>query len=121
MLASCLVCSSILKLEETCSSETLVDFERNRWRCIPEDRTIRKLKKFHLRRGKGTQYYSSVILSRQFSDVCVAFTSKQKFSYKLPENYMNFCIIFRTVIAFVFVLWLSRIRSFDLFQFIINF
>jgi hypothetical protein len=41
-LVSCLVYSSTLKTDETCSFETLVDFKRNTWRFIPDD-TLRKL------------------------------------------------------------------------------
>jgi hypothetical protein len=32
--------SSTLTMEATCSSETLVDFQRTTWRYIPENRTI---------------------------------------------------------------------------------
>jgi hypothetical protein len=38
--SSCLAYSSTLKMKETCSSETLVDFIRTIRRCIPEDRTL---------------------------------------------------------------------------------
>jgi hypothetical protein len=40
MLVSCLVYSLTLKIEETCSSETSVDFQRTKRRYIPEDRTL---------------------------------------------------------------------------------
>jgi hypothetical protein len=39
-LVSCSVYSSNLKMEVTCSSETLVDFQRTAGRYIPEDRTL---------------------------------------------------------------------------------
>jgi hypothetical protein len=38
MLGSCLVYSSTLKMEATCSIETSVDFQRTARRYIPEDR-----------------------------------------------------------------------------------
>jgi hypothetical protein len=40
MLISCLVYSSILMMEATCSSETSVDFQWTTRRNIPEDRKI---------------------------------------------------------------------------------
>jgi hypothetical protein len=40
MPISCLAYSSILKMEATCSSRTLVDFEWAARHCIPEDRTF---------------------------------------------------------------------------------
>jgi hypothetical protein len=41
VLVSCLVYSSIQKMEAICSSETSVVFQRTTWRYIPEDRTLR--------------------------------------------------------------------------------
>jgi hypothetical protein len=40
MLDSCLAYSSTLKMKETCSSETSVDFQQTTRRYIPEDRTL---------------------------------------------------------------------------------
>jgi hypothetical protein len=40
MLVSCLVYSSTLKMEATCSSVTSVDFRRITWHYIPEERTL---------------------------------------------------------------------------------
>jgi hypothetical protein len=40
MLVSCLAYSMTLKMEATCSSETLVDFQMTMWHCISEDRTL---------------------------------------------------------------------------------
>jgi hypothetical protein len=40
MLVSCLAYSVTLKMEATCSSKTLVDFQRTTWHYIPEDRTL---------------------------------------------------------------------------------
>jgi hypothetical protein len=37
MLISCLVYSSALKMEATCSSEASTEFQRTTWRYIPED------------------------------------------------------------------------------------
>jgi hypothetical protein len=39
MLISCLAYSSTMKMEATCYSETLVDFQRKTRRYIPEDMT----------------------------------------------------------------------------------
>jgi hypothetical protein len=39
MLVSCLTYSSTLKMEETCSSETLI-FQRSAFRYVPDDRTL---------------------------------------------------------------------------------
>jgi hypothetical protein len=40
MLVSCVAYSLTLKMETTCSSETLVEFQWTTWRYIPEDRTL---------------------------------------------------------------------------------
>jgi hypothetical protein len=40
MLVSCFAYYSTLKMEETCSSEMLVDFQRTTRRYIPQDRTF---------------------------------------------------------------------------------
>jgi hypothetical protein len=40
MLVSCLSYTSTLKMEATCSSETVVDFRQITWCNIPEDRTL---------------------------------------------------------------------------------
>jgi hypothetical protein len=40
MLVSFLAYSSTLKMETTCSSETLVDFQQTTWHYIPENRTL---------------------------------------------------------------------------------
>jgi hypothetical protein len=40
MMVSCLIYSSNLKMEATCSSVTSVDFHRTTWHYIPEDRTL---------------------------------------------------------------------------------
>jgi hypothetical protein len=39
-LVLCLVYSSILKVEPTCSSEMSFDFQRTTWRYIPEDKNL---------------------------------------------------------------------------------
>jgi hypothetical protein len=39
-LVSCLAYSSTLKMEETCPSETLVDFQQTTQCYIPEDRSL---------------------------------------------------------------------------------
>jgi hypothetical protein len=41
MLVSSLTYSSTLKMETTCSSKTLVDFQQTTQPCIPEDMTPR--------------------------------------------------------------------------------
>jgi hypothetical protein len=41
MLFSCLAYFSILKMETTNSPKRAVGFQRPKWRCIPEDRTLR--------------------------------------------------------------------------------
>jgi hypothetical protein len=43
ILASCLAYFSILKMKGTCSSRTLVDFQRTTWHTIPEDRTLTQI------------------------------------------------------------------------------
>jgi hypothetical protein len=43
MVVSWLAYSSILKMQAICSSEILVDFHRNTWRYIAEDRTLQIL------------------------------------------------------------------------------
>jgi hypothetical protein len=43
MLVSCVAYSSTLKMEETCSSERALGFQRTTWRYIPEDKTLCKL------------------------------------------------------------------------------
>jgi hypothetical protein len=52
-LVSFLPYSSTLKMEETCSSETLVDFQRATHRYIPEDRTL------HNRRLENLKSYNT--------------------------------------------------------------
>jgi hypothetical protein len=49
-LVSYLAYSSTLKMEATCSSETLVDFLRATWGYIPGGRTLQDLLKSNLRR-----------------------------------------------------------------------
>jgi hypothetical protein len=63
MLVSCLACYSTLKMEVRCSSETLVDFHRDIWHYIPEDRTLQAsmIWSFHCNR---TQVFRAV------SDAC---------------------------------------------------
>jgi hypothetical protein len=46
-LVSCLAYSSTLKIEETWSSETSVDFQRTTWRYIREDGTLQVKSQFH--------------------------------------------------------------------------
>jgi hypothetical protein len=43
MLVSILASSLTLKMEATCTSETLIEFQRTTWRYIPEDRTLQQL------------------------------------------------------------------------------
>jgi hypothetical protein len=64
-LVFCLTCSSILKIEELCSSETSVNFQRATRRCITEDRILdnQVVKNNGLRRR---QRDFDILLSEQF-------------------------------------------------------
>jgi hypothetical protein len=54
MLVSCLSYSSTLKMEMTCSSEMLIDFQQTTWLFIPEDTGL------HNHRCENLIYYSLI-------------------------------------------------------------
>jgi hypothetical protein len=58
---SCLVYSSKLKMEATCSSETSVDFQRTTWSYFPEDRSLH-----NHRREKLKSYLPALEISEEF-------------------------------------------------------
>jgi hypothetical protein len=70
-LVSCLAYYSTLKMNETCSYEMLVDFQRTIRRCIPEDRTLQghrcenlKFCKFQIRYRPVSFYDFMVYLTK---------------------------------------------------------
>jgi hypothetical protein len=70
-LVSCLAYSWTLKTEATCSSETLVDFQRTTRRCIPEDRTLQNVRRYYFQHISGihTPVGNSDMLTEDFSSV----------------------------------------------------
>jgi hypothetical protein len=63
-------CSSTLKMETICSSETSVDFQQTTWRYIPEDSTL------HLHLANYFNY-NDIITAHNFLPICdVVWTEK---------------------------------------------
>jgi hypothetical protein len=59
MLDTYLAYASTLKMEATCSSETLLDFQQAIWRYIPEDITLHNHRCENLKSNKN--YYLCIV------------------------------------------------------------
>jgi hypothetical protein len=71
LLVSCLAYSSILKIEATCSSETLITIQRTTRRYVPEDRISRKNIWLHfpkIRVGKKRQKRKLEVITEWMSE-----------------------------------------------------